>query len=228
MPAGRRLPHQRAPARISGYLLDSETLVLAVRRHPAQVAEPVLSTVAGLVVALWITWSLPRDVPVLADVVWWAWFVLAARAVWKLLEWRTEWFVATDRRLLLTWGLLTRKVAMMPLIKVTDLSYNRSLLGRLLGFGEFVLESAGQDQALHDVNWLPCPDELYRRICAQMFDPLGRNRVGASASPLPPAALVTGTVPGLKSARVGSQGQQTTEEVPGPDDDDRRRDPGDD
>jgi hypothetical protein len=54
---------------------------------------------------------------------------------------------------------------------VTDLSYNRSPLGRLLGYGEFVLESAGQDQAMHRVPWLPSPDELYRRICAEIFHP---------------------------------------------------------
>ena len=32
-------------------------------------------------------------------------------------------------------------VAMMPLLKVTDMTYDRSLLGRIVGYGTFVLES---------------------------------------------------------------------------------------
>jgi hypothetical protein len=60
---------------------------------------------------------------------------------------------------------------MMPLSKVTDLSYNRSVAGRLFGYGEFVLESAGHDQAMRTVPWLPSPDALYRLICAEIFDP---------------------------------------------------------
>jgi hypothetical protein len=58
---------------------------------------------------------------------------------------------------------------MMPLMKVTDMSYERSVPGRLLGYGRFVMESAGQDQALHEVNWVPQPDDHYRAICAEIF-----------------------------------------------------------
>lgn len=170
-------PQLEAPSHVTRYLLDTETVVLAVRRHPARVALPVLAAVASLVGAVWVSSVLPAAWPVVGDVVWLAWFALLARAGWRLLEWRQDWFVATDRRLLLTYGLITRKVAMMPLAKVTDLSYNRSPLGRLLGYGEFVLESAGQEQAMHNVDWLPSPDELYRRICAEIFDGSGRHRL---------------------------------------------------
>ena len=58
---------------------------------------------------------------------------------------------------------------MMPLTKVTDMSYNRSPLGRLLGYGTFVMESAGQDQALHTVGWVADPDRTYRAMCAEIF-----------------------------------------------------------
>jgi hypothetical protein len=97
--------------------------------------------------------------------------------LWKVLEWRHDWFVATDKRLLLTYGLVTRKVAMMPLTKVTDMSYNRSPVGRVLGYGRFVMESAGQDQALRSVNWVPDPDHTYRAICAEIFGVSDHDRV---------------------------------------------------
>jgi hypothetical protein len=42
---------------------------------------------------------------------------------------------------------VVKKVNMMPLTKVTDMSFQRSSVGRILGYGEFILESVGQAQA---------------------------------------------------------------------------------
>ena len=84
--------------------------------------------------------------------------------MWRAVEWHHNWFVATDKRLLLRYGIITHKVAMMPLIKVTDMSYVRSIPGQFLGYGRFVLESAGQDQALREVKWVPGPMSLPRHL----------------------------------------------------------------
>ena len=151
------------------YLLDGERTLTAVHQHWAKIAEPVASVVAGLVLVLALDSTLPATLGVVANLLWWAWFVVVGRALWKILEWRHDWFVATDKRLILTYGLLTHKVAMMPLAKVTDMSYNRSPIGRMLGYGTFVMESAGQDQALHSVGRVPDPDNTYRAICAEIF-----------------------------------------------------------
>jgi hypothetical protein len=69
----------------------------------------------------------------------------------------------------LTTGILTHKVNMMPLAKVTDMSFQRSAMGRLLGYGEFILESAGQDQALSNVEYIPYPEQLYLEVCGLIF-----------------------------------------------------------
>ena len=127
------------------------------------------SAVAGLAITLALDSSLPSTLSLVTNVLWWVWFALVGRAIWKVLERRHDWFVATDKRLILTYGLITQKVAMMPLTKVTDMSYNRSPLGRALGYGTFVMESAGQDQALHTVGWVADPDHTYRVICAEIF-----------------------------------------------------------
>ena len=102
-------------------------------------------------------------------VVWWLWLLLLIRFVWKVAEWSVDYFVVTSKRMLLTTGLITRKVAMMPLGKVTDMSFQRSLLGRMLGYGEFILESAGQDQALSTVEYIPYPETLYLEVCQMLF-----------------------------------------------------------
>ena len=151
------------------YLLDGERIVVAMHQHWAKVAEPVASTLAALVVVTWIDTELPRGAGLFADLVWWAWFGVLGRALWRLSNWRHDWFIATDKRLLLTYGIFTNKVAMMPLVKVTDMSYSRDLVGRVVGYGQFIMESAGQDQALKRVSYVPHPDRTYRAICAELF-----------------------------------------------------------
>jgi hypothetical protein len=66
-------------------------------------------------------------------------------------------------------GVITRNVNMMPLPKVTDMTFQRSAMGRLLGYGKFILESAGQDQALTNVDYLPYPEQLYLEVCGLIF-----------------------------------------------------------
>jgi membrane protein YdbS with pleckstrin-like domain len=161
-------PHRRRG--LGRYLLDGERIVTASHQHWAKVAFSVLSVVAGLVLVLVLDALLPASLSILANLLWWAWFGLVGWAAWKVLRWRNDWFVATDKRLILTYGLITQQVAMMPLVKVTDMSYNRSPLGRLLGYGTFVMESAGQDQALHTVRWVAQPDHTYRAICTDIFE----------------------------------------------------------
>jgi uncharacterized membrane protein YdbT with pleckstrin-like domain len=77
--------------------------------------------------------------------------------------------VVTSQRLLEVKGVVTRRVLMMPLKKVTDMSFERSTMGRLLGYGKFILESAGQDQALTSVDHVPYPEQLYLEICRLIF-----------------------------------------------------------
>ena len=153
------------------YLLPTERRVIAVRRHWARLAGPALSALGGLVVLMWLDQVLPLGLPLARDLLLAAWVLLLARLTWRVLEWREDWFVVTDRRLLMRSGLVTRRVAMMPLIKVTDMSYSRPPAGRLLGYGEIVIESAGHDQALRRIRHLPDPDVLYLEICELLFGP---------------------------------------------------------
>ena len=158
------------PRAIERFLLSGERCVVAVRRHWIVVAEPWLTAVGSLLLVAWLTFDVadPRAGRPL-DVLWWLWFALLGRAVWASFDHRRTWFVATDRRLLMVYGFLVRKVAMMPLAKVTDMSYHRSPLGWVLGYGTFVLESAGQDQALHTIDHVPHPDPAYRAIVSEIF-----------------------------------------------------------
>jgi Bacterial PH domain len=158
------------PAEVAKYLLPNETCVAMVRRHPAVLIGPSFLAIAGLLVAFLLTATLLRDQDVLIWIVWGLWGLLMLRLIWQAVNWAVDYFVITSKRILLTSGVFTRNVAMMPLSKVTDMSFRRSFAGRMLGYGDFVVESAGQDQALRTIDHIPYPEDLYRRVCGRIFD----------------------------------------------------------
>ena len=157
------------PNAVNKYLLPHEHQVITVRKHPAVLIGPIAISLAGLVIAAVISTTVARHNSGVVGFVWIAWAVVLLWLVYKVWEWSQDYFIVTSRRMLLATGVITRKVAMMPLVKVTDMSFQRSSLGRLLGYGEFILESAGQDQALRVVDHLPYPEQLYLEVCGLIF-----------------------------------------------------------
>lgn len=157
------------PASVSKYLLPNEQQVITVRRHPAVLIGPCMFVLGGLLAAAVLSATVLHSYGALALVVWLAWVVLLFWLIWKAINWAVDFFVVTSHRILLTTGVLTRKVAMMPLSKVTDMSFQRSFSGRMLGYGEFIVESAGQDQALRTIDHIPYPEQLYLEVCGMLF-----------------------------------------------------------
>jgi Bacterial membrane flanked domain. len=162
----------RAETALKRFLLPTETIVIEVRRHWAEIFLPAVAVFVGLVVALLLDTVMPLAPPVRL-IMWLAWASVLGLFLWRILDWSMDWFVVTDKRFVRTWGVLTRQVGMMPLTRVTDMRYERPALGRLFGYGTFVLESAGQDQALHLIEFLPDPEELYKEVCELLFNPPG-------------------------------------------------------
>jgi len=189
------------PAEVDRYLLPREVRVATVRRHPAVLLAPSAWAVAGLLVAFVLTATVLRGQPVvLIWIVWGLWGLLMARLVWEAVNWAVDYFVITSERILLTSGVFTRSVAMMPLSKVTDMSFHRTFAGRLLGYGEFVVESAGQDQALRNIDHIPYPEQLYLVVCGRIFKDSAVEEeefddeagIGEHLDPLPEDTLLIG------------------------------------
>lgn len=155
--------------RVQRYLLPSERPVIVTRRHWILVVEPVLSALGMMVLAILAVARIGDAAPALVDLLLLAMVAIFLRMVWRLTDWATDWFVVTDERLLQNYGIVTRKVAIMPLSKVTDMSYNVSILGRSLGYGEFVFESAGQDQALSSINFLGRSHHIFKVLSEELF-----------------------------------------------------------
>jgi uncharacterized membrane protein YdbT with pleckstrin-like domain len=67
--------------------------------------------------------------------------------VWLMvpvLRWRTTMYEMTTRRLRMREGVIARSGRDIPLSRITDVSFSKSLLDRMLGSGRLVVESAGE------------------------------------------------------------------------------------
>jgi uncharacterized membrane protein YdbT with pleckstrin-like domain len=175
MAAPKQRYHPQAPKELERYLVPTEAIVFMLRRHWLVLIEPVATVIVGLLVVGFLDSQLEGGALRLRDIAIIGWLILVGRLLWKLIDWHQELFLATDRRLILLHGIITRKVAMMPMAKVTDMRYDRTVPGRLFGYGVFILESAGQDQALSKINFVPDPDKHYRQISAILFAPPQRR-----------------------------------------------------
>lgn len=171
----RVLPTETVPRSVYKHLLPHERQVITVRFHPAVLIRPVAEVLGGLALAGVLSTTVAHGNGVVMLVIWVAWLILVARLLYKIYEWLEDYFVVTSQRLLLATGVFTRNVNMMPLTKVTDMSFKRSTMGRILGYGEFIVESAGQDQALRRVDHLPYPEQLYLEVCGLIFKDSGSD-----------------------------------------------------
>lgn len=150
------------------YLLPTEHAEIIIRRHWAVLAGDTVQGVLLLTIGVLLARVLGSVDFARMVLIYFCIFVVV-RWLWAIYEWYRETLIVTDKRLLLLTGIVTRNVAIMPLVKVTDLTFNRSATGLLLGYGKFVVESAGQDQALSTIDFVPQPEKLYIQISALLF-----------------------------------------------------------
>ena len=157
-----------APREIDEYLLPTERRVIRVRMHWAVMAKSLIST--GLFLLLMIIAQRYLPTSALVDNLT---FYLALAAVVRFtvqtILWWIERIVITDKRVMLAEGIVTHNVGMMPLSKVTDLTFRRTFGGRLLGYGTLIVESAGQIQALNRIDYMPRPEEVYEALSELVF-----------------------------------------------------------
>ncbi|HEX2073003.1 MAG TPA: PH domain-containing protein [Geodermatophilus sp.] len=151
------------------YLLPEEQPpVVATRRHWAVLIAPTLKALPFVLGGGWLMTVDPADrIPTTAGFL----VVLAALGYLGLRvgEWWMRHFLVTRRRVLLTSGIVVRTVTLLPLRRITDLTWKETLLGQVLGYGTFRFESAGQQQALSEITFLPRADRLYREVSALLF-----------------------------------------------------------
>lgn len=159
-------PGPTGPASVNNYLLPNEQQVITMRRHPTLLFIPAAEGVGGLAVAFIVNGALITDLT--ARVAVWAG---AAFLIYQMLSsvanWFAHFFVVTSHRVLVVRGLGRRTVEMTPLTNLTDMTFGRSLGGRMLGYGTFYLPSGNRKQVL--VDYVPYPEQVYLEISGMLF-----------------------------------------------------------
>ena len=150
------------------YLVGEEIAVLTVRRHWIELWQVAGQTLGIWALAVLVISGLPRnDVTNLFGLV-----ILAAlaRFLWFYADWLRTTITVTDKRLFILGGIMSRRLSMLPLRKVTDMTLVQPLGGRLLGYGSIIVESAGQDQALSEIHHIPDSMSFYQAIANLVFN----------------------------------------------------------
>ena len=125
-------------------LNEGEHVVFSTRTHVKALLMPalVLIVTAGLAGFL-SAWVGDKDV---AQYVMWivAALVVLIWAVWPFLQWWTSTYTVTNRRLTTHTGVISRSGHDIQLTRISDVSYEKQLLDRLLGCGTLVISDASE------------------------------------------------------------------------------------
>jgi uncharacterized membrane protein YdbT with pleckstrin-like domain len=125
---------------INRHLNSGESVVFSTRTHPKAIAVPVL--IAIVLVAAGIGASVYVDGYGLLAI----WIVVALLLAWftvgPVLVWLAATYTVTDRRVLTRTGIFTRKGHDIPLNRISDVSYEKGLIDRMLGCGSLVISDA--------------------------------------------------------------------------------------
>ena len=189
----------RASKDADKYLLPGEDVVLATRRHWAVLVEPTLKFLPVFVVG-GVLFLLDPDNAFTSVV---GLVVLLGSLVYYALrvgEWWMRHFIVTRRRVLLTSGVIVRTVTLLPLRRITDLTWEETFFGQILGYGSFRFESAGQDQALRHITFMPDAKKVYREVSGLLFSAdwggaAGGDDEGNPDPPLPSPPVQRDTAP---------------------------------
>jgi uncharacterized membrane protein YdbT with pleckstrin-like domain len=147
------------------YLNEGEEIVLDLRPHWTYFAGPGAALLASLVLAVWVVVTLDTDVVTTL-----ALFVALVALGWVVVRWAkwvTTHFVVTTDRLIHRYGVLSKRGKEIPLERLNDISFHKTLIQRMVGAGDLLVESAGeQGQQVFDHFSHPerVQNEIHRQI----------------------------------------------------------------
>ncbi len=93
----------------------------------------------------------------------WVWWLLliflipAVRIAWGFLSWRMNVYVLTNRRVIESTGVLSKRVADSSLEKLTDIVLKQSILGRMLNYGDIIVLTAAAGAGISNLKQIRRP-----------------------------------------------------------------------
>lgn len=160
-------------------LNEGEDIALDLHPHWSFFAKPGAALVVAVVFGFWVLVGItdpPGALSALAGI------LVIATLVWfgiTYAQWATTNFVITTDRLIYRHGVLAKRGIEIPLERVNTVFFEQSILERVLGSGDLVIESAGEQgrQEFHDVRKPSAvQNEIHRQMEAnenRKFDRIG-------------------------------------------------------
>ena len=132
-------------------LSDGEIVEFELRPHFRALIVPIVVLLAIVFMSTWLFFwtdnTVIRWIVVIVAVALFVPFVLVA-----FLRWYTTQYVFTNRRVITRRGMVTRQGRDMPLSKINNVSFEVSVMGRILNYGTLRIESANEsDLVIEDV-----------------------------------------------------------------------------
>jgi uncharacterized membrane protein YdbT with pleckstrin-like domain len=205
-------------------LSEDEELIYDLRPHWLTLVVPVLLT-AVVTVAVGAAWvvmpagDLQQPARLAVGVL--GVVVLLAAVAGRVLRWATTHFVLTTERLIFRSGVVAKFGREIPLERINDVTFSQSLLERLFGVGDLLLESAGEhgQSRFSDIR---DPEAVQLEIYRQM-EANDRRRAGYAAThphqaaapdrtPTPPTRFPTPLDDLERLANLRDRGAVTEEE----------------
>jgi uncharacterized membrane protein YdbT with pleckstrin-like domain len=147
-----RLPEQD----VEGHLLldEGEHVIDLVRKHPVVYLRPAAEALGAV-----LLWVLAVVGPIQIG---WLFILLGVgvllHAGYLMLQEHRDVFVITNMRVFRASGVFSVRIATMPITRILDITVEKPFVGRVLGYGHFVFESAAQAQGLRDIRFIGDPD----------------------------------------------------------------------
>ena len=131
------------------HLQEGEEIVEERRQHIVTLLEPVAAFLVVIVLGAFAARLInPRNGTTNGYISWAAvaaplipvvWFV------WRWLKWRSTMFVITTERLISREGMFARSGMEIPLERVNNIISHQSVFERMIGAGDLMIESGGED-----------------------------------------------------------------------------------
>lgn len=160
-------------------IADNEDIVLDLHPHWWFFGPSVLGLTVSMILTYWVTSVLSGLLKTMATylglgVV----IVCAAIVVVDLVKWRTTYFVVTTDRVIYRQGVVARTGIEIPLERISNVNFHQSIAERLLGVGDILVQSGGEDgeQTFSDISR---PEDVQNIVNSCIQSRASRSFMGA-------------------------------------------------
>ncbi len=163
----------------------NETIALDMHPHWWFFAEPAWSLLGSIVLGIVVLTQTDDGTnarKVLGSLALVLLVLTAIWLIWRYLKWLTTNFVITSNRLIFRHGVIGKSGVEIPLERVNNVNFSQSVFERMLGAGDLLIESGGEDgqQRFTDIRH---PAQVQNLIHAQMEGHYQRRAGYTAAAP---------------------------------------------